>query len=153
MAGHLHIDARIDCADGCILWVRGKAVGRQVEDGLPVAHDEAIKLPPVAQDVLKKKFVSCSRHSVQVHIGSHEGTCAGPNRCVEGRKIYIPELLVRDIGGVVISSSIRGTIARKVLDTGENAMRAPYCITLKAAYPCFRHARPEKRIFTRAFHH
>src|SRR5258708_39972546 len=56
------------------------------------------------------------------------------------------------MGGVVVASSIRCTIARKVLDTGENVVRAPYGIPLKAAHLCLGHARPEKRIFAGAFH-
>ena len=62
--GHLHVQAGAGCLPGGFPVIGGEAVHAQLLDRSPVADDETLVVPLIAQDCAQQKFVCRRRHTV-----------------------------------------------------------------------------------------
>ena len=115
-ATHIHVYARGDGERSGIGWIFGKAVSYQISHGEGVTHYEALKIPSVAENVCQEESIACSRYAVEIHIGAHDCARSGFNGRMEGREVDVPELLIGDVGRIIITSTIGGAITREMLD-------------------------------------
>ena len=124
----------------------------QIAHGKCVAHHKALELPCVAQHSSQQKAVARRRHAVQIHVGAHHRRRARLHRRMERRQIHIPQLLVRDIRGIVIAPSVGRAVTGEVLHRCQHMPRFARERPLKSLDLCLRHRRSQKRVFAGAFH-
>ena len=119
---------------------------------LPVTDDKALKTPLFSQHIVQKKPVARRGDAVQVHIRGHQRSGASLHGGMKGRQIDVPQLLVRDVCGVIVAAAFGCAIPGKMFHARQNVIRAADRIALEAAHLSLRHARTEIGIFPGAFH-
>src|SRR6202021_2035157 len=115
-----------------------------------VREHNAFEAPLAAQNVGEEPMISAGWHIVQIHVSAHKAAGACLLCRVEGDQIDIAHQLFRHIRGVVVPPTVRGAVARKMLDAGQDAVRSDLG-TLKSMYLRSSHGGAQVRILAGAF--
>ena len=136
---HIHVDTGIHGLAGHVLAVGTEAVGNHLAHRVPVGYHQPVETPFVPEHILQDKSIACGRHAVVVVERSHQCQGAGLDGRFKRRQVDVAQLALRQEGAVVVTATLRRTIAHKMLDAGCQRI----CIqglSLIAAYHGLRHA-------------
>src|SRR5271169_749211 len=87
---------------------------------------------------------------VEIHIGRHK--VAGARLCcsAERRQVYVAEQLLRNIGRVVVATTVCCSVTCEVLNADDDGVGAEL-LALKSSDLCTGHGGAEVRVLARAF--
>lgn len=108
----------------------------------PVAHDDAVEAPLVAQDLGQQPVVVGAVRAVQPVVGAHDGPHAGPlHRRLERHQVHLAQRALVDLRRHRHPLEL-GLVADEVLDAGRNTL------VLQPGDVGDRHLRRQHRILT-----
>ena len=130
---HLHVHAGRDRLHGHVGQVLRVAVADHLGHRVPVAHDEALEAPLVAQHLAQQEPAARGGNAVDLVERGHHRRDAGVHRGLEGRQVDVAQQALRDPRGVVVAAALRRAVARVVLRAGGDAVRRAVVVALEAA--------------------
>ena len=155
---HLHVGPRVERLLGGLRTIGGKAVTAragvrirrracpQLGHSGVVTLNEAVKAPPVLQDLRLRVFVGAARHAVERVERAHRRVGAGLVGRLERRQVHVEQPLERHVGRVVVTSRLRLPVGDEVLHARDDLVRRGVVVALGALHPGGRHHRVEVRI-------
>src|SRR5580704_16741492 len=152
VADHLHIQASVDGSHGRVSWIGSETVRCQILDGLPIGYHETCEVPALAKNIVQQPAISCSRHTIKVHVAAHQRTGTSLDASVERGQVDILQLLVGNVGLLIVTAACGGAIPGKMLKAGEQMVGRADVIALEPPDLSLRHPGTEIRILARAFH-
>ena len=150
VAGHVHVEARTQRAEGRVAPVAGEALDDEVPDGHRVADDEALEPPLAPQDVAQQEAVPAGGDIVEVHVGAHKRPDAGLHCGLEGREVDVAQLALGQVDRIVVAPAVRRAVTREVFGTGHDMIGRAERRPLEAAHLGGRHGRTQEGIFAGA---
>ena len=142
-AHHVHVDASIEPELPCVGPRARDAVGQQLFDARPIAHDESPKLPLVAEQRRHEPAVRVARDAGDLVEGGHDAAGARVHRRPERRQVDLPQRALRHVHRVVVPPTFGAAVCREVLDGGHHRLRRAQVGPLEAAHSRRRHLRSQ----------
>ena len=129
------------------------AMGNQLGDGGPIAVNESLESPFLAQDLFDREVIRGGGHAVQSIERGHDRCSARVDRRVKGRKVKFPKGVLGNFHRVVLPAAFGRSIADKMFGAGNGAVRRIEVLALIAEHVGPRHGRDQIRILARTFRH
>src|SRR5580704_3994945 len=145
VADHLHIQASVDGSHGRVSWIGSETVRCQILDGLPIGYHETCEVPALAKNIVQQPAISCSRHTIKVHVAAHQRTGTSLDASVERGQVDILQLLVGNVGLLIVTAACGGAIPGKMLKAGEQMVGRADVIALEPPDLSLRHPGTEIR--------
>ena len=119
---HIHLHTGIESEPCGFLAVRGNTLVDYLLHGIPIRHNETVKLPFFLENFRKRVTVRRSRHSAYKIERAHKRSRTGLYTCLKRRQICIPKALTRNFSRDIITARLRRPIADIMFETcGDSA--------------------------------
>ena len=118
--GHVHVQTRIQRAQGRLAPIAGEALDDQVPDGHRVADDKALEPPLAAQHIVKQPAVATGRDVVEVHVSAHECPDAGLHRGFKGWEVDVAQPALGQIDRIIVTPAVRRPVPGEVFGAGHD---------------------------------
>ena len=148
---HVHVQTCVDGIHGCGLPVFRHALIYELDDCVPVCHDEAVMSPFFLEDICHGVAVCGAGSTADVVEGAHEGGGSCLDAGFERRKICIPECLAGDFRRYVVAAGFGCAVADIVLKTGGYVVRLREVVALICLHGSCAEYRCQVRVFSIAF--
>ena len=125
VAGHVHVEARTQRAEGRFAPVAREALGDEASDGKRVADDEAPKAPLAPQDIAEQEAVPARGDIVEVHVSAHQRPDTGLHGGLEGREVNVAQLALGQVDRIIVTPAVRRAVTREVFGAGHDTIGRP----------------------------
>ena len=104
----------------------------QLPNPAPIANDETLEAPAIAQHVTNQPLAGVRRDPSDVVERRHYRRHSGIDCCLVRRQIRLPQRPLRQLHRVVIAPTFSAAVRRVVLDCGEKGVRSAEACSLVA---------------------
>ena len=129
------------------------APANRFSHGLPIADDEAGKLPLVAEHLREEVTVGRGRDAIVCVEGGHYRGGAGANSGLEDRQEEVSHREDGDFGVIIITAADRRAVSDEVLETRRDSIWLRNIFPLQSSHPRCRVEASEIRILAEGFRH